>query len=96
MDSEILWFPCSKVMPGNENDTSNNRTAFFNAGFIVCYNHGDDEPFLARCFLKNGKFISHEEYIDDETGMINETYWGDDIIITHWAPLSFPMKYCED
>ncbi len=101
----MMWHKCSQEMPGQEDDLFFNKelSVLFHPGFIVCFNHGDDEPFLARCFLKKGKFhlaewchYVNDEYTDECKDKYQERYWNDDICVTHWAILKWPNEYLDD
>ena len=98
----MKWHKCDEEMPGQDNDLFFNKeiSSLSHPGFIVCFNHGDDEPFLARCYLKRGRFElaewchaldmkrpkGQEECFDK----YQETYWDDEIVVTHWAYLEWP------
>ena len=97
------WQKCSDWMPDKIYDYELNNdpehTYGFNADFLVCYHFGDEVPFMARCFLRNGKFIIAEycHAKEDEGDGIGcpdssqEEYWiKETIIITHWMHLYWP------
>lgn len=99
----MQWHKCSESMPGQEDDIGLNKelSLLDHAGFVVCYNHGDHLGFLARCYLKNGRFILDEScHWYDEKGecpdKFQETYWDEDIVVTHWMHLEWPDEILED
>lgn len=104
----MKWNRCSEIMPGQEDDRFYNEEFFLlsHPGFIVIFNHGDDEPFMARAYLEKGRFMTHEwchaydsDRADGEEECFDkyqETYWDSDIVVTHWAQLYWPDDILDD
>jgi hypothetical protein len=99
----MKWYKCSAHMPGQKDDYEFNEElcVFAHSGFLVCYHHGDDEPFLARAILRGGKFETREycHYMDQETyeecsDKFQDRYW-EECIVTHWAYIEWPDEVAQ-
>ncbi len=93
------WYKCKDIMPGKEFDTHHNFEAIWGyPGFIVCFNHSDDEPFFARCSLRNGKFELVEYCHNDENcnDVYQDNYWDDEIVVTHWMQITWPLDLLDN
>jgi|GEM_PF-5784593 len=97
------WHKCSECMPGQEYDAFYNKElglSINDSGFIVIYNHGDDEPFICRGRLYNGKFVTQEwcnafdmnrpDGEEECFDKFQKSYWDDEIVVTHWAHIFWP------
>jgi hypothetical protein len=92
------WNRCDEVMPDISRDwTLGDPLAYMNHEFLICYHFksSPSDPFLARCYLSNGKFITDEWcHADGCPDECQDEFWKDEkIVITHWMHLSIPEDY---
>lgn len=95
-------------MPGTKDDLFFNKELSISShpGFMVCFNRGYEDPYLARCHLRWGKFEFSEwchaldmrrpEGQQECFDKYQVSYWDSEIEVTHWAYIQWPQEFLEE